>query len=102
MTASPNEENGNLESVIPEDSISDLIDSLKYDFTSKLHLPTPFPLLDCGASYMRMSEYCACQTKWFVKADSTDQEGEGFNKTNRIEGDAEVHSQGEGEEEGGD
>ena len=102
MAAGPHEENGDLEGVIPEDSISNLIDSLEYNVTSKLHLATPFTFLDCGPGYMRMSEYCARQTKWLVEADCADQEGEGFNEAHRIKGDVTVHRQGESEEEGGD
>jgi len=98
----PHEENGDFEGIIPEDSISHLINSLKHDVTSKLHLATPFTLLNCGASNMRMSEYSAGQTKRLVKANGADQEGKGFNKGNRIEGDVEIHRQGESQEEGGD
>ena len=87
MTVGPHEENGDLEGVIPEDTISHLIDSLKHNVTSKLHLATPFPLLNCGAGNMRMSEYSARQTKRFVEADSANQKGEGFNEANWIEGD---------------
>jgi hypothetical protein len=102
MAAGPHEENGDLEGVIPEDPISYLIDSLEHNVTSKLHLATPPTLLDCGAGNMRMSEYSACQTKRLVETNGADQEGEGFNKANRIEGDVEIHRQGESEEEGGD
>ena len=97
MTAGPHEENGDLEGVVPEDSISDLIDSFEYNVTSKLHLATPSTFLDCGACYMRMSEHCARQTKWFVEANGADQEREGFNEANRVEGDVAVHRQGKGE-----
>ena len=96
------EENGDLEGVIPEDSISHLIDSLKHNITSKLHLATPFTLLNCGAGNMRMSEYSAGQTERLVEANGTDQEGEGFNEGNRVEGDVEIHRQGKSQEEGGD
>jgi len=98
----PHEENGNLEGIIPEDSISHLIDSLEHNVTSKFHLATPFTLLNCGASNMRMSEYSTCQTKRLVEADGADQEGEGFNEGNRVEGDVEIHRQGKSQEEGGD
>ena len=97
MAAGPHEENDDLESVIPEDSISNLIDGLEYNVTSKLHLATPFTFLDCGAGYVRMCEHCACQTKWLVEANGADQEGEGFNEANGIKGDIEVHRQGKSE-----
>jgi len=92
--AGTHEENGDLEGVIPEDSISNLIDSLKYNVTGKLHLATPFTLLNCGAGNMRMSEYGASQTKRLVETNGADQEGEGFNKGNGVEGDVEIHRQG--------
>ena len=97
MTVGPHEENGDLEGVIPKDTISHLIDSLKHNVTGKLHLATPPPLLNCGACNMRMSEYSACQTKRFVEANGADQKGEGFNEANRVEGDVEIHRQGESE-----
>ena len=102
MAAGPNEENDDFEGVIPEDSISHLIDSLEYNVTSKLHLTTPSTFLNCGAGDVRMSEYSAGQTKRLVKTNGADQEGEGFNEANRIEGDVEIHRQGESEEEGSD
>jgi hypothetical protein len=102
MAAGPHEENGDLERIIPEDSISNLIDSLEHNVTSKLHLATPFTFLDCGAGYVRMREYRTCQTKGLVEANGTDQEGEGFNKANRVEGNVEVHGQGKSKEEGSD
>ena len=57
MTVGPHEENGDLERVVPEDSISDLIDSLEDNVTGKLHLATPSTFLDSGAGYVRMGEY---------------------------------------------
>ena len=51
---------------------------------------------------MRMSEYSVRQTKRLVETNGADQEGEGLNKANRVEGNVEVHRQGEGEEEGSD
>ena len=100
--AGPHEENGDLERIIPEDSISNLIEGLEYNVTSKLHLATPFTLLNCGAGNMRMSEYSACQTKRLVEANGADQEGESFNKGNGVEGDIEIHCQGDSQEEGSD
>lgn len=102
MAAGPHEENGDLKGIIPEDSISHLIDCLEYDVTSKLHLATPSTFLDRRAGYMRMSEYCARQTKWLVEANGANQEGEGFNEANGVEGYVQIHRQGKGEEEGSD
>ena len=102
MAAGSYEENGDLEGVIPEDSISDLINSLEHNVTSEFHLATPSTFLNCGAGYMRMSEYRTCQTKGFVEANGADQEGEGLNETNRIKGDVTVHRQRESKEEGSD
>jgi hypothetical protein len=102
VAAGSHKENGDLKGVIPEDSISYLIDSLEHNITSKLHLATPFAFLDCGASDMRMSEYGARQTERLVEANGADQEGEGFNEADGVEGDVEIHGHGKGEEEGGD
>lgn len=102
MAAGPHEENGDLKGVIPEDSISHLIDSLEYHVTSKLHLATPSTFLDCRTGYMRMSEYRARQTKRLIEANGANQEGKGFNEANRIKGDVQIHGQGESKEEGGD
>ena len=102
MAAGPNEENGDLEGVIPEDSISHLIDSLEDNVTSKLHLTAPPTLLNCGASNMRVSEDSAGQTKRLVETNGTDQEWEGFNKANGVEGNVEINRQRESEDEGGD
>ena len=102
MAASPHEENSDLEGVIPEDPISYLIDSLEYNVASKFHLATPSTILNCGAGNVRMSEYSVRQTKRLVETNGADQEGEGLNKANRVEGNVEVHRQGESEEEGSD
>jgi len=102
MTAGSHEENSDFEGVIPEDPISYLIDSLKHDIASKFHLATPSAILNCGAGNMRMGEYGMRQPKRLVETNSADQEGEGFNKANRVEGNVEIHRQGEGEEKGGD
>lgn len=102
MAAGSHEENCDLESVIPEDSISHLIDSLEHNIPSKLHLATPPTLLNCGASDMRMGEYGARQTERLVEANGADQEGEGFNEANRVEGDVEIHGQRKSKEESGD
>lgn len=102
MAAGSHEENSDLEGVIPEDPISYLIDSLEHDVASKFHLAAPSTILNCGASNMRMGEHSVSQTKRLVETNSADQEGEGFNKANRVEGDVEIHRQGESEEEGSD
>ena len=101
MTTGPHEKNGNLEGVIPEDSISHLINSLEYNLASKFHLATPPTVSKFGAGSIRVSEHSACQTKGLVEANGADQEGEGLNKANRVEGNVEIHRQGKSDEEGG-
>jgi hypothetical protein len=102
IAAGSHEENGDFEGVIPEDSISHFVDSFEHNVTSKFHLAAPFALLNCGASNMRMSEYSARQAKRLVEANGADQEGEGLNEANWVEGNVEVHRQGKSEEEGSD
>ena len=102
MATGSHEENGDLKGVIPEDSISHLIDSLEHNVTGKLHLAPPSALLNCGTSNMRVSEYGARQTERLVEANGADQEWKGFNEANRVEGNVEIHRQGKSEEEGSD